>query len=61
MARRGLSFRDPTTAVGSLLVAQPAENTATTNELNVQTCEQNGIGTGAIPVGGLQLDFVAIR
>ena len=40
---------------------QPAENTATTNELNVQTCEQNGIGTGAIPVGGLQLDFVAIR
>ena len=55
------SFRDPTTAVGSLLVAQPAENTAVTDALNVQICEQNNVGTGAIPVGGPQLDFVAIR
>ena len=55
------SVRDVPGPVGSLVVAQPAENTAQASALSVQLCEVNGIATGAIPVGDLQLDFVAIR
>jgi trimeric autotransporter adhesin len=55
------SVRDVNSAVGSAVVAQPAENEVTAGTLNVQVCEANGVATGNIPAGGLVLDFVAIR
>jgi trimeric autotransporter adhesin len=55
------SVRDVPTAVGSRVVVQPAENQVTANTLNLQTCEVDGVGTGAVGVGQFQVDFVAIR